>query len=842
MKHAVRLITVLCLCVLGSRQLNAQEQAAKDSVVFHLSDTLLLDEVTVTAPIPPMEQKGDTVVFNPNAFKVPEGAYLEALVRRIPGLSYDPKNHSLSFNGYPIREITVNGKEFFKGNNKIALENIPASFVSKLKVYDKETDKEKDTGIKDTEKNYVLDLQTKKKLNGTLTASAEAGYGNHKKKNASAQLFRFEEGGDNFSVIGRSGNQDFTTPDERNISHSIGASASRHLTKNVELWGGIGYNYNRNGATGSGYNENYLTGTTQYGINTNNSLSKDRNASGNLGLRWNIDEKTSVNIGGNARFLPSTSRNDTHSSIFSVNPQVDVRNPFAQIEETDQRNRINDHLSQTEHKRNSWGYDINASFTRKLTPKGNNLSISYLANRNRMTDESFTLAEATYFRLKDIWGNDSVSRQHQFRKSPYDTRSHETELAYTQVFGENARLQFAYAFKYEQETSNQDTYDLSFLPETGQPAIGNLPQGYESGHIDSLSNRSESNTASHRFTLTYNYQGKVWSIQTRLSVIPQRRSLKQTDANTRIDTASTSIEWHPSLALTRQKDNWYAMLSYSGYTRQPSLASLLAPTQYVSPLLVTRSNPDLKPSYSHAVYFMINNFTKGINTSMAFNQEFNSVSQATSYDPQTGKRETFPVNINGNWSLMGNAGYNRSMGLFRLFANASSNFAHRISLIDDTGSSQMAQSATRALGLSSDIRLSYVPEWGNIDLNGRWDYQQSKNSLQGNNTYTRYYTMGITTNIRLPWNRTFDTDAAYNIRNGTGMGNDDNNEILWNIRLGWKFLKEKQGEISFYWADILSQKKSYYRYASATRFSETYSEQLRGYFMISFKYQFNKMN
>ena len=74
------------------------------------------------------------------------------------------------------------------------------------------------------------------------------------------------------------------------------------------------------------------------------------------------------------------------------------------------------------------------------------------------------------------------------------------------------------------------------------------------------------------------------------------------------------------------------------------------------------------------------------------------------------------------------------------------------------------------------------------------------------------------------------------------MGNDDNNEILWNIRLGWKFLKEKQGEISFYWADILSQKKSYYRYASATRFSETYSEQLRGYFMISFKYQFNKMN
>ena len=834
MRCAVYLISILCLSVMGNQHANAQEQTERDSVAFHLSDTLLLDEVTVTAPIQPMEQKGDTVVFNPSAFKVPEGAYLEALVRRIPGLSYDPKSHSLSFNGYSIKEITVNGKEFFKGNNKIALENIPASFVSKLKVYDKETDKEKNTGIKDTEKNYVLDLQTKRQLNGTLTASIEAGYGNHKKKDINGQVFRFEEGGDNFSVIGRSGNRTFTTPDERNITHSIGTSASRHITKNLELSGGVNYFYDRNGATGSGYNENYLTETTQYGINTNNSLSKSQNTSGNMNLKWDIDDKTQFTIGGSAKYLPYTSWNDTHSSTFSVNPQVDVRNPFAHIEETDRQDRINDHLRQTQGKRDLWGYDITALFTRKLGKKGNNLTFSYQASRNKTENESFTLAEATYFRLKNISGNDSVSHQHQFQKSPYDTRSHEAELAYTQVLGEKSRLQFAYAFRHEHETNSQDTYDLS--------ETGGLPQDYDSGHIDSLSNRSKSNTASHRFTLTYNYQGKTWGVQTRLSVISQRRSLEQTDAKTRIDTASTSIEWNPSLVITRQKNNWYTMLSYSGNTQQPPLASLLAPTEYVSPLLVIRSNPNLKASYNHSVYFMVTNFTKGLNATVAFNQSFNNVSQAISYDPQTGKRETCPTNINGNWGLMGNADYNKSIGQFRLFANASGDYAHRISLIDDGYSTGMAQSLTRALGLSSDIRISYVPTWGNIDLNGRWDFQQSENSLQGNNTYTRYYTAGITANIQLPLNLTFDTDATYNVRNGTGMGNDDNNEILWNIRLGWKFLKEKQAELSFYWADILSQKRNYYRYASATRFSETYSEQLKSYFILSLKYQFNKMN
>ena len=80
------------------------------------------------------------------------------------------------------------------------------------------------------------------------------------------------------------------------------------------------------------------------------------------------------------------------------------------------------------------------------------------------------------------------------------------------------------------------------------------------------------------------------------------------------------------------------------------------------------------------------------------------------------------------------------------------------------------------------------------------------------------------------------------------MGGADNNEVLWNLKVSWKFLKERRGELSVYWADILSQRKSFTRYASATafseryeEFSERYEEQLRGYVMFSFAYRFERM-
>mgnify|MGYP000361583967 FL=1 len=273
------------------------------------------------------------------------------------------------------------------------------------------------------------------------------------------------------------------------------------------------------------------------------------------------------------------------------------------------------------------------------------------------------------------------------------------------------------------------------------------------------------------------------------------------------------------------------------------LRDLIAPTDYSSPLNITRSNPNLRASYSNYIYAMFNNFRKGIMVGMSWNQQINSVTRATIYNTETGGRETFPVNINGNWGLSGNASYDKRFNFFRIYLTGAGNFNQNVSLINEGYDNQMPQqSKTHTTGLNSDLRLSYLPSWGNIELNGKWTFYQSKNSLQNRNTYTRIYTLGLDSSINLPWDFIFKTDANYRFRNGTGISGDDENEILWNMKLSWKFLKEKQAELSVYWADILSQRKNLSRSATSTGFYEYYERQLKGYFMVSLKYELNNMN
>ena len=56
----------------------------------------------------------------------------------------------------------VDGKEFFGGDVKTGLKNLPVDMVDKLKTYDKKSDLARITGIDDGEEETVLDLTVKK--------------------------------------------------------------------------------------------------------------------------------------------------------------------------------------------------------------------------------------------------------------------------------------------------------------------------------------------------------------------------------------------------------------------------------------------------------------------------------------------------------------------------------------------------------------------------------------------------------------------------------------------------------------------------------------------------------
>lgn len=99
-----------------------------------------LAEVLVTAPIKEIDMVGDTTVINADAYRTPKGSNLEELVKKIPGLEYNDRSKSILYNGFTISEINVNGEAFFAGNHALALENLPADLISKIKVYDKRSE------------------------------------------------------------------------------------------------------------------------------------------------------------------------------------------------------------------------------------------------------------------------------------------------------------------------------------------------------------------------------------------------------------------------------------------------------------------------------------------------------------------------------------------------------------------------------------------------------------------------------------------------------------------------------------------------------------------------------
>ena len=804
-------------------------------------DALRLSEVVVTAPLKAVEQKGDTTVYNVAAYPTPEGSYLEALVRRIPGLSYDPKTHEMKFNGYPIQEITVNGKDFFKGNKDVVLDNLPVKFISQLKVYDKPTEQEEKTGMKSNEKNYVLDLKTKREFNGSLLTYAEAGYGTYKRRDLNGRMMRFKESGDNFMVNARSTNRNFTSADEDNILNSVNLSASKKVKEGLDVSGNVNYSYNRNGNQSGTYNEQYLSNGNQYALAESDQWGKNRNVNGHLNVNWEINKRTSLIFSASGRYSHSRNQSESRTATFNARPEADTKNPFAHIGDVDKATWINDNRQQSLSQDNNMDYDLRLEVVQKIGEKDDFLSFDLNHGYRKGTQHGYTLSSIDYYQLQNAAGGDSLYYQNQYRRTPQSSMNDEAHIAYTHAFNKKNRLQLSYGLEREYEKLDGATYDLSPF-EADQPALGVLPEGYGEGEIDSLRTRSHSRTLRHNVSLNYNYTSETWGIVASVGMSPQRRSIEQATGEHRADTVARSIEWRSQLSLSYQQEGSYFVLSYNGNTSQPGLEDMVSPTDYSSPLYIRRSNPHLRPSYRHSVYAVFSNFQEGISTSLSWNQTFNSVTRATLYNKETGGRETMPVNINGNWNLMGNGSYDKRVKQFHFMLRASGGYNRNVSLINDDASQNVnRRSVTGATSLSSNIRLAYLPAWGNIDLTGEWSFYQSKNSLQGRNTYTRNYTCGVESSVNLPLHFIVSTDAGYTFRSGTGMNGADNNELLWNLKVSWKFLKEKRGELSVYWADILSQRKSFMRYASATAFSERYEEQLRGYVLFSFAYRFERM-
>lgn len=141
-------------------------------------ETFLLDAIKLKGEIPLLTLRGDTVVINPLAVKTMEGDAAIEIIRQVPGIKIDEMSGIITAFGEPLTRTYVGGKLIFGEDAKVALDNLDAALVSKMKIYDEVTDMDMtEDGRFEARTRRVMNIETTKEILSSRTGHAIAGVG-----------------------------------------------------------------------------------------------------------------------------------------------------------------------------------------------------------------------------------------------------------------------------------------------------------------------------------------------------------------------------------------------------------------------------------------------------------------------------------------------------------------------------------------------------------------------------------------------------------------------------------------------------------------------------------------
>jgi len=199
-------------------QFVASKNTKKDFVLQQSSEQL--EEVVIEMPV---TVRGDTTTYNTQKFIDGTERKLKNVLKKLPGVEVD-KNGTVTVQGKKVTKMLVDGKKFFGGNSKLAVENIPADAVDKVKVIDNYNEVAFLKGLTDSD-DMAMDIQLKEDKKRFIFGDIEAGKGNKNFYKTSANLFYYSPK-TNVNFIGNMNNineKTFTFRDYMSFSGGINA-------------------------------------------------------------------------------------------------------------------------------------------------------------------------------------------------------------------------------------------------------------------------------------------------------------------------------------------------------------------------------------------------------------------------------------------------------------------------------------------------------------------------------------------------------------------------------------------------------------------------------------------
>ena len=231
----------------------------------------------------------------------------------------------------------------------------------------------------------------------------------------------------------------------------------------------------------------------------------------------------------------------------------------------------------------------------------------------------------------------------------------------------------------------------------------------------------------------------------------------------------------------------------------------------------------------------------GTSISGSINYSFtqNSIVSSMLYG-QYNKSQFQYVNVNGTNSMYAFAGYNRSFFKRKLRTGVNLNFSHYIN--KNIVNSIENITNTNSIGVSPTI---FFDKTDKFSLSIRSSINFSSSIANTGNTTSRNtwsHNHNVSGSVYLPWKLELSTEASMNFQPYNATFKSSMSIIKWNAALTKKISKDGKTEAKLAIYDILNQATGYYRYASGNNISESTSNYIPRYVMLSFTWNFTHMH
>ncbi len=844
---------------------------AKDLGILNLSENAnQLGEVTVREKQVRVEQKGDTVQYNADAFKTNPDATAEDLVKKMPGVTIE--NGVVKAQGEEVRKVTVDGQEFFGDDAALALKNLPAEVIDKVQVFDRLSEQSQFTGFDDGNSVKTINITTRQNKNNGQFGKLYGGYGENERYQSGVSVNFFKKA-KRLTIIGLSNNinqQNFSNQDILGVmgssggggfggagggqaggsrggggnggtprgggggggqggggdasnfmvgqqpgiakTTSIGMNYSDNLGKKVKISSSYFFNAANNGNVGISSRE-YLGTQPQTYNDTSATSNKNLNHRANVRLEYTIDKKNSI------IFTPRISWQG-NSSVSTLSSETNLG---SQLLNTNRTNNSSEN--------NGFNFSGEVLFRHRFEKNGRTLSLNLGETISDRTGLSSQYSRSQYFSPRDT--TQIVNQQ---TNSSTNSNRLSAGISYTEPISKTSQLQVDHNISYNLSSSDRQVNAYDEKIRTYSILKPSLSSVFNNDYLTNRTGVSYRIRNNQSFlTIGAAYQNALLASE---QTYPMAQDVKYS-FNSILPNAMFNY---------RFKNKANLRLFYKTNTNAPSVNQLQGVINNSNPTQLSTGNPDLKQDYSHSLSLRYG--ATNAKTAQSFNAfvnlaySNNAIVQSTFIADKDyvlaqgitlfrGSQLSKPVNLDGMMNVRTFISYGLPVSKLKsnLNFNAGVSYAKNPNLINDIKSFTNNYGINGGVVLSSnmseklDFTFSYSPTY-NIVRN------TAQTTLNSNFVFQ-------TTSLKVNWlfgkGFLFQSEAVNQAYSGLGTGFNQN-FTLWNAGFGYKFLKKQAGELRINVFDLLGQNNSISRNVNTAYIEDARNQVLGRYYMVTFTY------